>query len=69
MIYNSRVLLVCYCVAIENTLFDFHLLKLLTATGKLSTQMPPFTRLLQTRQVFLCAVPLSFPKSHHFQRY
>lgn len=52
MIYNSRVLLVCYCVAIENTLFDFHLLKLLTATGKLSRQIPLFTQLLQTQPSF-----------------
>lgn len=59
-------MLVCYCVAIENTLLDFHLLKLLTATGKLSRQIPLFTRLLQTRQVFLCMAPLSFPKSPWF---
>lgn len=69
MIYNSRVLLICYCVAIENTLPDFHLLVLLTATSNLSRQIPPLTRLLQTRQVFLCAAPLSFPKSRGFQSY
>lgn len=63
----NRFLLVCYCVVIENTLFDFRLLKLLTAAvsflGKFH-RSPDFFKPAK----FVFAQQLSFPKSHDFQR-